>query len=184
MAATWRPRLPLQCLWSLRQRSANNTGTLGHSWFRTVLWMSPETWINRGFQSSGKSEHKHLDLRRIMDLWDKHLSFLFIFAMFLVYVNTKGTLLYNIYSLWVLKLLPRAPSTVIIPASRFLFRPVICRPLWYSPEMSPCFSALLLLNPSIAPYDGVAEIMILQHIDQRLRACAFQVQFQDILISK
>ena len=41
-----------------------------------------------------------------MDLWDKHLSFLFIFAMFLVYVNTKGTLLYNIYSLWVLKLLP------------------------------------------------------------------------------
>lgn len=106
MAATWRPTLPLQCLWSLRQRSANNTGTLGHSQFRTVLWMSPETWINRGFQSSGKSEHKHLDLRRIMDLWDKHLSFLFIFAMFLVYVNTKGTLLYNIYSLWVLKLLP------------------------------------------------------------------------------
>ena len=106
MAATWRPKLPLQCLWSLRQRSANNTGTLGHSQFRTVLWMSPETWINRGFQSSGKSEHKHLDLRRIMDLWDKHLSFLFIFAMFLVYVNTKGTLLYNIYSLWVLKLLP------------------------------------------------------------------------------
>lgn len=106
MAATWRPKLPLQCLWSLRQRSANNTGTLGHSQFRTVLWMSPETWINRGFQSSGKSEHKHFDLRRIMDLWDKHLSFLFIFAMFLVYVNTKGTLLYNIYSLWVLKLLP------------------------------------------------------------------------------
>ena len=106
MAATWRPRLPLQCLWSLRQRSANNTGTLGHIRLRTVLWMSPETWINRGFQSSGKSEHKHLDLRRIMDLWDKHLSFLFIFAMFLVYVNTKGTLLYNIYSLWVLKLLP------------------------------------------------------------------------------
>ena len=106
MAATWRPTLPLQCLWSLRQRSANNTGTLGHSQFSTVLWMSPETWINRGFQSSGKSEHKHLDLRRIMDLWDKHLSFLFIFAMFLVYVNTKGTLLYNIYSLWVLKLLP------------------------------------------------------------------------------
>ena len=106
MAATWRPKLPLQCLWSLRQRSANNTGTLGHSQFRTVLWMSPETWINRGFQSSGKSEHKHLDLRRIMDLWDKHLSFLFIFAMFLVYVNTKGTLLYNIYSLWVLKWLP------------------------------------------------------------------------------
>ena len=106
MAATWRPTLPLQCLWSLRQRSANNTGTLGHSRLRTVLWMSPETWINRGFQSSGKSEHKHLDLRRIMDLWDKHLSFLFIFAMFLVYVNTKGTLLYNIYSLWVLKLLP------------------------------------------------------------------------------
>ena len=106
MAATWRPTLPLQCLWSLRQRSANNTGTLGHIRLRTVLWMSPETWINRGFQSSGKSEHKHLDLRRIMDLWDKHLSFLFIFAMFLVYVNTKGTLLYNIYSLWVLKLLP------------------------------------------------------------------------------
>lgn len=106
MVATWRPTLPLQCLWSLRQRSANNTGTPGHSWFRTVLWMSPETWINRGFQSSGKSEHKHLDLRRIMDLWDKHLSFLFIFALFLVYVNTKGTLLYNIYSLWVLKLLP------------------------------------------------------------------------------
>ena len=105
-AATRRLRLPLQCLWSLRQRSANNTGTLGHSQFRTVLWMSPETWINRGFQSSGKGEHKHLDLRRIMDLWDKHLSFLFIFAMFLVYVNTKGTLLYNIYSLWVLKLLP------------------------------------------------------------------------------
>ena len=80
----------------LRQRSATNTGTLGHIRFRTVLWMSPETWINRGFQSSGKSEHKHLDLRRIMDLWDKHLSFLFIFAMFIVYVKNKGTLLYNI----------------------------------------------------------------------------------------
>ena len=26
-----------------------------------------------------------------MDLWDKHLSFLFIFAMYIVYVNKKGT---------------------------------------------------------------------------------------------
>ena len=31
-----------------------------------------------------------------MDLWDARLSFLFIFAMFIVYVNKKGTLLYNI----------------------------------------------------------------------------------------
>ena len=61
----------------LRQRSANNTGTLGHSWFRSVFWMSPETWMNTGLQSSGKGEHKHLDSRRMMDLWDASLSFFF-----------------------------------------------------------------------------------------------------------
>ena len=79
MAATWRPTLPLQCLWSLRQRSANNTGKLGHSWFRSVFWVRPETWMNRGLLSSGKGEHKHLDLRRILDLWD-----LLVFLLFLL----------------------------------------------------------------------------------------------------
>ena len=79
MAATWRPSLPFQGLWSLRQRSANNTGKLGHSWFRSVFWVRPETWMNRGLLSSGKGEHKHLDLRRILDLWD-----LLVFLLFLL----------------------------------------------------------------------------------------------------
>ena len=57
--------------------------------------MSPETWMNRGLLNSCEGEHEHLDLGRIMDLLDASLSFLFIFAMFIFYVNKKGTLLYN-----------------------------------------------------------------------------------------
>ena len=51
--------------------------------------------MNRGLLNSCEGEHEHLDLGRIMDLLDASLSFLFIFAMFIVYVNKKGTLLYN-----------------------------------------------------------------------------------------
>jgi hypothetical protein len=50
----WRPRLALQCLWSLRQRSASNTGTHGQSWFQTVLLMRPETRMKRSLQISVK----------------------------------------------------------------------------------------------------------------------------------
>ena len=35
--------------------------------------------MNRGLLSSGKGEHKHLDLRRILDLWD-----LLVFQLFLL----------------------------------------------------------------------------------------------------
>ena len=43
--------------------------------------MIPQTWMNTGLQRPGEGEHKHLDSKRMMDLWNASLSFLFIFAL-------------------------------------------------------------------------------------------------------
>ena len=114
--------------------------------------MSPETWMNTGLQSSGKGEHKHLDLRRIMDLWDASLSFLFIFALCsLPSLSLNGSTVYNsfVHSLYQNQLVLYSrtylislteilnPLTNITPSLFYLFPwTIILRdePFWGNPN--------------------------------------------------